>query len=154
MPDLNLKDIEADDLGRRLKGMGVNLLCPDPLTYAPELARIMALELIRVDAFFALLSWKSPPEINTLIQLHADKSYANNPYHACLKEAGMRGIGVELRLFDIDPDAAAKRAEATDGWQVLQHPADKEHGIREAFILDPMGYCWVPSVPLPDGKSA
>ena len=154
MADPDLKDIEADDLGRRLRGMGINLLCPDPILYAPELARIMALELIRVDAFFALLSWASPPQTNTLIQIHSDKSYASNPYHACLGEGQMRGVGVELRLFDVNPDDAAKRAEAEDGWQVLQPPGDKEHGVREAFILDPMGYCWVPSVPLPAGKIA
>jgi len=146
---MDLKDIEADDLGRRLRGMGINLLCPSPLEYAPVLARVMALELIRVDAFFALLSWKAQPDINSLVQLHSDQSYAANPYHAMLGETAIRGIGVELRLFDVDPDAAVVRAEAEDGWTVLQQATDKEHGIREAFILDPLGYCWVPSVPLP-----
>jgi hypothetical protein len=30
---------------------------------------------------------------------------------------------------------------------VLQAPADKPHGLREAYILDPDGYCWVPGRP-------
>ncbi|XDZ66943.1 glyoxalase [Alphaproteobacteria bacterium LSUCC0684] len=145
---MDFKEIEADDLGRRLKGMGINILCPAPLVYAPSLARVMGLELIRVDAFFALLSWASPPDITSLIQIHADNTYASNPYHAFLGEGQVRGLGVELRLYAVDPDAAATRAEAEEGWTVLQHATDKEHGIREAFILDPLGYCWVPSLPL------
>ncbi len=32
---------------------------------------------------------------------------------------------------------------------VLAEPADKPHGVREAHILDPEGYCWVPTVPSP-----
>ena len=144
---MDLKDIEADELGRRLKGMGINLLCPDPLTYTPVLARVMGFELIRLDEFFALLSWQSPPDTQSLIQLHADKSYAGNPYHAYLGESRMRGLGVELRLFDLDPDAAVTRAEAEPDWTILQPATDKEHGVREAFILDPLGYCWVPSLP-------
>lgn len=29
---------------------------------------------------------------------------------------------------------------------ILAGAADKPHGLREAFILDPEGYCWVPTV--------
>ena len=33
------------------------------------------------------------------------------------------------------------------GGVVLAGAADKPHGVREAYILDPEGYCWVPTVP-------
>ena len=42
---------------------------------------------------------------------------------------------------------AAARAEAA-GAVVLQAPADKPHGLREAYILCGNGYAWVPSRPL------
>jgi hypothetical protein len=29
---------------------------------------------------------------------------------------------------------------------VLSEAADKPHGLRESYILDPDGYCWVPAV--------
>ena len=44
-------------------------------------------------------------------------------------------------------DLAAARAEAAGG-TILQPPTDKPHGLREAYLLDPDGYVWVPSRPL------
>ena len=32
------------------------------------------------------------------------------------------------------------------GHHVLAEAADKPHGLRESYILDPDGYCWVPAV--------
>ncbi|MBT6078444.1 MAG: glyoxalase, partial [Oceanospirillaceae bacterium] len=52
---------------------------------------------------------------------------------------------VELRLYGIDPDAAVTQAQTLD-YYVLQEATDKPHGLREAYILDPNGYIWVPSV--------
>ena len=138
--------IEADDLGRMLRGMGINLLCPDIRDYAPRIAHVLGLNIIRVDEFFGLLSWQDDPDHNSLIQLHADKTYAAHPYYVMLGENQPRGIGLELRLFETDPDAAVRRAGEDADFTILQPATDKEHGLREAFILDPLGYCWVPSV--------
>ena len=60
----------------------------------------------------------------------------------------MRGVGVELRLFEKIPDAAVARAKQIEDYTIVQDATDKPHGMREAFILDPLGYCWVPSTPL------
>ena len=57
--------------------------------------------------------------------------------------AGARGAGAESRLFDMDPDAVARRAEVA-GWHILQPPTDKPHGLRECYLLDVQGYCWAP----------
>ena len=54
--------IEADDLGRMLRGMGINLLCPNPQDYAPRIAHVLGLNIIRVDEFFGLLSWQDDPD--------------------------------------------------------------------------------------------
>ena len=34
------------------------------------------------------------------------------------------------------------------GYSVLATTLDKGHGLREAFILDGDGYCWVPGRPV------
>jgi hypothetical protein len=56
-----------------------------------------------------------------------------------------RGRGAALH--GLDPDAAASTAHKLD-FTVLQAPADKPHGLREAYIVDPDGYVWVPDVPI------
>jgi hypothetical protein len=79
------------------------------------------------------------------IQLHSDVAYANHPLPSLLPEAGARGAGVELRLHESDPDLACAQAKAFGG-TVLQTATDKTaHGLREAVILSPHGYAWVPS---------
>ena len=143
-----LKTIDADDLGRALNGIGINILCPDPLSYAPALSHVFDLKTIRLDGFFGLLSWKSIPDMSSLIQIHADSTYASHPYHQFLGDTVMRGVGVELRLFEKNPDAAVARAKQIEDYTIVQYATDKPHGMREAFILDPLGYCWVPSTPL------
>ena len=82
-----------------------------------------------------------------LLQVHADTSYANHPLLALLPEFGVRGAGLELRLYGTDPDAAVMRAKH-QGWDLIAAARDKPHGLREAYISDPEGYCWVPSLPL------
>ena len=59
--------------------------------------------------------------------------------------AGAGGAGAEFRLFDMDPDAAARRAEVT-GWHILQPPTDKPHRLGECYLLDFEGYCCVPGI--------
>ena len=60
-------------------------------------------------------------------------------------ETEVRGVGAELRVMGLDPDAAEGRARAA-GYTVLAGSLDKAHGMREAYILDADGYLWVPSV--------
>ena len=52
---------------------------------------------------------------------------------------------VELRFYGVDPDAAEARARAR-GDTVLAGAADKPHGLRESYLVDPDGYVWVPGV--------
>ena len=66
------------------------------------------------------------------------------PLLAMLPENPPRGGGIEIRLYDTDPDGAVARAKAL-GATVLQEPTDKPHGLREAYILCDNGYAWVPS---------
>jgi hypothetical protein len=52
---------------------------------------------------------------------------------------------VELRVYGCDP-AAAEAAALRLGFRVIVTTTVKGHGLREAFIIDADGYCWVPAV--------
>ena len=146
--DLILATMEPDELGKNLTGFGVNLICPEPSIYAPSLARVFSLNLIRVDEFYALLTWDDNANFGNLIQVHSDFSYKKTPYYKYFEDSRPRGLGAELRLFNVSPDKSVEQASIEQGWQVIESPNDKEHGLREAFLLDNVGFCWVPSVPL------
>jgi uncharacterized glyoxalase superfamily protein PhnB len=107
------------------------------------LTGVLGLTAHRVSRDFAIVTGGG-----ALVQVHADATYHANPLLGLLPETPPRGAGIELRLYDVDPDTAAARAEA-QGAPILQPPTDKPHGLREAFLLSPNGYCWVPSRPLP-----
>ena len=86
--------------------------------------------------------------------LHGDHTYHSNPLLGLTGDGALRGVGVELRVYGIDPDDAEAKARAL-GHHVLQAATDKPHGLRECFLVDPDGYVWVPSRHLPpesDGK--
>ncbi|MDH5798477.1 MAG: VOC family protein [Paracoccaceae bacterium] len=131
--------IPAGDFGASLRGIGLNILVRDVPATASLLADVFAMQAFRVSRDFAIMTYG-----DQVFQLHADGTYANNPLLGLLPENPPRGAGVELRLYDTDPDQAVARAEAR-GLTILQGPADKPHGLREAYILDDDGYAWVPS---------
>ena len=81
--------------------------------------------------------------------LHADHTYQGHPLHHEIAAVTARGSGAELRLHGCDPDAATTAARA-NGFIVVAEPADKPHGLREAYLADPDGYVWVPDVPTRD----
>jgi hypothetical protein len=104
------------------------------------LTKVFGMKAHRSSADFAILLHASQP-----LQLHSDATFASHPLLALLPESGPRGGGIEIRLHEADPDQAAALAE-TAGGLVLQAPRDKTaHGLREAVILSPSGYAFVPS---------
>ena len=135
---------EGHEIGPSLHGLGLNLLCRDLAREATFLAKVLDMQVLRQTADFALLRSGA-----VLVQLHSDGAFAQHPLHGLLPEAGPRGAGLELRLYEIDPDAACARAERLANAMVLAPPRDKPgHGLREAVILSPEGYAWVPSRPI------
>jgi uncharacterized glyoxalase superfamily protein PhnB len=97
------------------------------------------------DKDFAVLCYLTP-RASAEWMLHADGTYHANPLLPLLDDSAPRGLGAEIRLYDCDPDDAVMRAKK-HGHHVLQEASDKLHGLREAYILDPDGYCWVPGRP-------
>ncbi|WP_300519764.1 VOC family protein [Aliiroseovarius sp.] len=139
---MDYETVSAADFGRQLRGVGVNLLTRDVKAKVAFLTGVFRMQAHRVTADFAILTYG-----DAVFQIHADHTYHSHPLPALLPEAGARGAGVELRLYDSDPNAAASRAEA-HGATLLQAPENKPHGLRECVILDAEGYAWVPSRPL------
>ncbi|MBV2360211.1 glyoxalase [Thalassococcus sp. CAU 1522] len=139
---MDYETVSAAEFGAGLRGMGLNLLVRDVPAQVAMLAGVFGMKANRVSRDFAILRYG-----DAVFQLHGDGTYAANPYLALLPENPPRGAGAELRLYDSDPDAAAAVAEA-HGMTVLQPPTDKPHGLREAYLLCPDGYAWVPSRPL------
>jgi uncharacterized glyoxalase superfamily protein PhnB len=131
----------GDVFGRSLRGMGVSLLFRDLPRAVAFQTEVLGVELVYADPDFAVLrhgghSW----------MLHADHAFADHPLLALTGDGALRGVGIELRLYDADPDACERRARAA-GHTVLAPCTDKGHGLRECVVLDPEGYAWVPSRP-------
>lgn len=138
---MDYETVAARDFGHALRGLSVNLLVRDVRAEAAFLVAVFGMQAHRVSADFAILTHAGQP-----FQLHSDASFGRHPLSALLPEAGPRGAGIELRLHEADPDQAATCAQNLEGGMVLQAPLDKPgHGLREAVILSPSGYAWVPS---------
>ena len=139
---MDFETVEAGVFGSSLRGLGFNILCHNVRTTAGFLEAVFDMGIHRLSDDFAIVTYGAE-----VFQLHADGTYANNPLLGLIPENPPRGAGVELRLYDTDPDNATARAEAAGG-TVLQPPTDKPHGLREAYLLDPDGYTWIPSRPV------
>lgn len=133
--------LSAPDFGHSLQAISVNLLVRDVPAEVAFLTAVFGLTAHRASRDFAILLHAGQP-----IQLHADHTYAAHPLLALLPETPPRGAGIELRLHEADPDQAVAATAAFPMATVLQPATDKPaHGLREAVILCPNGYAWVPS---------
>ncbi|MBR9650274.1 glyoxalase [Thalassovita aquimarina] len=136
---MDFETVSAADFGASLTGIGLNLLVRDVPAEVAFLRNVFGIEAHRVSADFAIVPYQGQ-----LLQLHSDGTFADHPLLTLLPENPPRGAGIEIRLFNTDPDKAADRAAAAAA-MVLQAPANKPHGLREAVILCDNGYAWVPS---------
>ena len=138
--EMDLETVPAEVFGRSLSGIGVNLLSPDVRALAAMMVEVFGLSVHRLSDDFAILRHG-----DMMMQIHADGTYGAHPLLGIVPESPPRGGGLQVYLFDIDPDAAVARAEAA-GHMVLEPVADKPHGLRVATILSPEGYAFSPAV--------
>ncbi len=117
----------------------MNLLTRDVRALAGFAGGVLGLDVHRLSDDFALLS-----HAGGLIQVHRDGTFRAHPVLGLVPE-GIRGGGLQVYLFGIDPDAAAARAAAS-GAEVIEPPSDKPHGLRECTIASPEGYAFSPAV--------
>ncbi len=132
----------ADEYGRSLTGLGVNLLVPKIERALRFQTEVLEAEIVYEDPDFAVLRGYGAEWM-----FHADHTYRDHPLHGSLGSDLARGVGIELRLHGCDPDAAERRARDL-GYTVFAGAMDKPHGLREAYLLDEDGYLWVPDVPI------
>lgn len=134
---MDYDSVGAPEFGAGLRGMGLNLLVRDVGAQVAFLETVFGMKAHQPTADFAIMRYG-----DQVFQLHSDATYHANPLLGLLPESPPRGAGIEIRLYDTDPDAACARAAAGT---ILQPPTDKPHGLREAYILCGNGYAWVAS---------
>ncbi|MEP4194528.1 MAG: glyoxalase [Aliishimia sp.] len=139
---MDYETVSAGDFGASLRGIGLNILVRDVLAQCSFLEAVFDIKAHRTSADFAIVTYR-----DQVFQLHSDGTYGANPLLGLLPETPPRGAGLEIRLYDTDPDDAVSKA-SDFGAMILQPPTDKPHGLREAYILCDNGYAWVPSRPL------
>lgn len=102
---MNYETISADQFGRSLTGVGINILVKDVQRTVNFLQHVFALRCHQVTADFAIMSHGT-----NVFQLHADHTYHSHPMINLLPDNPPRGSRIEIRLYDCDPDAAVKNA--------------------------------------------
>jgi uncharacterized glyoxalase superfamily protein PhnB len=120
-------------------GLGINLLVRDVDRSARFQVTVLGAQIRYWEEHFAIMS-----AVGTTWLLHSDWSYRNHEMIASVAGLQVRGAGIELRLYGVDPDEAEVAANRY-GATVLAPAADKPHGLREVHIVDDDGYVWVPS---------
>ena len=133
--------MSAVDYGRSLRGMSINLLVYDIKRAVEFQTEVLGALAVYSDPDFAVMKG-----FDAEWMLHAAHTYSKHPLGGSLNGSLARGVGIELRLHGCDPDAAQERARAR-GEIILAEATDKPHGLREAYLIDPDGYIWVPDVP-------
>lgn len=147
---MDLETVSAEDFGRSLGGLGLNVLVRDVSETVSFLRDVFDMEPHRQSQDFAIMTYGGQ-----VFQVHADHTYHSHPLPSLIPESGPRGGGIEIRLYETDPDMAAERAAMSDQeLVVLQEPTNKPHGLRECVILCSNGYAWLPSRALTDEEAA
>jgi catechol 2,3-dioxygenase-like lactoylglutathione lyase family enzyme len=130
------------EYGRSLTGLSVNLIVRDVAKSLPFYRDVLGMTVHYADADFAALEFAGAK-----VQLHADHTYEHQPWAPRLAETGKRGLGAEIRIMGIDPDAAEQRARAK-GVTVLTGTREWPHGWRDVVLEDPDGYAFAVGTPL------
>ena len=133
--------VDAESFGASLRGIGLNLLVRDVLEQTAFLETVFEMNAFQATKDFAIMKYR-----DQVFQIHSDGTYHSHPLLSLVPEQPPRGGGIEIRLYESDPDACVARAEAL-GATILQGATDKPHGTREACILCDNGYAWLPSLP-------
>lgn len=133
--------MKADDFGRSLPpGIGINLLVPEIAPMQAFCRDVLGATIVYADEDFAAVTL-----LGSVFMLHADHSYLDNPMTGVIDGAEVRGAGLEIRVYGLDPDLAEARARR-HGHLVLSGSLDKPHGLRECHLVGPVGYVFVPSI--------
>jgi uncharacterized glyoxalase superfamily protein PhnB len=139
-PDGTMPWMPGFRYGALLPPLALNLLVRDTERSAAFYRDVFGAEVHYRDVDFAAVR-VGPVEV----MLHADHTHDDHPWHERLASGAERGLGAQLRVLGIDPDALEERARA-HGTEVVRAAADKGHGWREVLVRDPDGYEWAVGV--------
>jgi catechol 2,3-dioxygenase-like lactoylglutathione lyase family enzyme len=141
LDDFSKPQMSGPDYGRSLTGIGFNLIVRDI-----ERAIAFAREVLGADVFFRTDVFAAMRLSGQDFMFHTPLTYRNNELYPTLVSDAPRGVGIELRCYHVDPDAAEAQARLL-GFTVLAGTIDKgnSHGLRECMILDDDGFVWIPS---------
>ena len=128
----------ASDYSRELSGLTVNLLVNNISQATDFITNVIEANIIYQDIDFAAIEG-----FGSKWCFHADHTYDENTLTNFVNPKDSRGVGIELRLLGCNPDKAEVRAKKY-GFKVISKSQDKPHGLRECYIIDNFGYCWVP----------
>ena len=128
----------ANDYSRELSGLTVNLLVNNISKASEFITNVIEANIIYQDIDFAAIEG-----FGSKWCFHAEHTYDKHPLASFINKKQKRGNGIELRLLGCNPDQAEMRAKKY-GFKVISKSQDKPHGLRECYIIDSAGYCWVP----------
>ena len=134
------KEAEAVEFGSALRNFGLNLLVRDVAATVLFLKQVLHMKTHRSDHDFAVVESRG-----TYFQLHADHTYHSNPLPSLIPQAGNRGAGIELRLYETLILTLVKKGPESVIMLLSEKGKDRPHGLREYYLLDPDGNCWMPS---------
>ena len=144
-PDWIVSPVEY---GQKLRGFGINLLVSDMAASLDFAKAVLLANVVYWNEDFAVLRSGGAE-----FMFHADHTYSDHPLSGFVGGQEGRGQGAEFHLYELDPDVAEGRARQA-GYTILAGSLNKPHGLRECYILDPDGYCWVASRPLAEAEIA
>ena len=133
--------IPADRYGRMLPAFMANLIVRDVPRAVAFYEDVLGGVIHYADPDFAAIKVGGAE-----LMLHADHTYDKHPWHPRLVGGEARGLGAELRLFGVDPDAVEARAQRA-GAPIVQPATTRGHGWREVMVEDPDGYVWAVGAP-------
>lgn len=139
---LRTKDpwISAPEYSKNLNGLMINLLVRNIVPATHFIKNVIKAKIIYEDVDFCAVEG-----FGSNWCLHAAHTYEMHPFYNLIKTNEQRGVGVELRLIGCNPDQAELNAKKYK-YKILSKSENKAHGLRECFIEDIDGYCWVPSI--------
>ena len=132
--------------GALLPPLSLNLIVSDTERSVAFYQTVFEAEVHYTDIDFAALR-VGPAEI----MLHADHTHDDHPWYGQLTAGMPRGLGAQIRLLGIDPDAVEQRAREARA-DLVKPAHNRPHGWREVLVRDPDGYEWAVGVLIPPAK--
>jgi uncharacterized glyoxalase superfamily protein PhnB len=140
--------ISAHEYGALLPPLSLNLIARDVAASIGFYRDVFEASVHYEDVDFAALRF-GPAEV----MLHADHTHDQHPWYPQLIAGTARGVGAQIRLLGIDPDAVERRARAM-GADLVVPARSMGHGWRETLVRDPDGYEWAVGILIPAPPAA